>query len=104
MSAIVTLKCTDPECTFGVSLHLGSPVWKEGTPAEEMMLPANPDYVIEKISEEVCLSCKKIVSVENATYICPNCASAHTFLKRGDTCPKCNKGNIEEDEKMKVWF
>jgi Zn finger protein HypA/HybF involved in hydrogenase expression len=104
MSAIITLKCTNPECTFGVSLHLNSPIWKDGTPSEEMMLPANPDYVLETTSEEVCLSCKKVVKVENATYICPNCASAHTFLKRGDTCPKCNKGNIEEDEKMKVWF
>ncbi len=104
MSAIITLQCTNPECTFGVSLRINFPVWKDGTPEEEMMLPANPEYIRETTSENVCLSCKTVVSVGDATYTCPNCASAHTFLKRGDTCPKCHTGTIEEDTAMKAQF
>lgn len=104
MSAIITLKCTNPECVFEVGLRVNFPVWKDGTPAEEKMLPANPDYIIETISEEVCLSCKEIVSAEYSTYICPNCAGAHTFLKQGDTCPKCHTGAIEQDLARKAQF
>lgn len=104
MSSIITLNCNNKECIFGVRLHLNSPIWKDGTPANQKMLPANPDYVIETISEELCLSCKQIVQVEYATYICPNCAGAHTFLRRDDTCPKCHTGTIEKDIAMKAQF
>ncbi len=104
MSAIITLKCTNPECIFEFSKRVNFPVWRKDIPAEEMMLPANPDYVIETISEELCLSCKQIVQVEYTTYICPNCAGAHTFLKQDDACPKCHTGVIEQDLAMKAQF
>lgn len=104
MSAIITLQCTNPECVFEVGLRVNFPVWKDDTPEEEMILPANPEYIRETTSENVCLSCKTVVSVGDATYICPNCADAHTFLKQGDTCPKCHTGVIEQDLVRKAQF
>ena len=49
-------------------------------------------------------STKEVVSVEYSTYICPNCASAHTFLKQDDACPKCHTGVVEQDLAMKAQF
>jgi RNA polymerase subunit RPABC4/transcription elongation factor Spt4 len=104
MSCINNYKCSNKECGFELNLSKISPVWKNGTPEDEKMLPARPEYVLERVSMEFCKACKEVVTVESATYICPNCASAHTFLKDDETCPMCNVGTVSEDQRSKVWF
>jgi len=104
MSAINFYKCNNQQCDFTFRLKSYFPVWKENTPESERMLPANPDYVLERVSDSLCTKCKNVVSLEKNTYICPGCGEKDTFLAPDDTCPKCHNGTIMYDETMTARF
>jgi len=104
MSAINFYKCNNQECDFAFSLSVNFPIWKKDTPESEQMLPANPDYVLETVSDSLCVKCKKVVSIEENTYVCPSCGEKDTFLEEGDTCPKCHTGIVLCDETATARF
>lgn len=107
MSVISKYTCNNEKCDFEVNLGEGFPVWKEGTPERLQRVPVrehNKPYVLEIVSSKLCKKCGVVVEVEKATYICPSCAEAHSFLKLDDKCPVCHVGIIKEDTNGRVWF
>lgn len=107
MSVIIQYQCSNKQCDFEVSLSKNFPVWKADTPKELQRVPVmkiNEQYVLEKVSSQLCTSCGNVVSVEETTYVCPSCASTHSFLKESNECPLCHTGVVEENKDMRVWF
>ncbi len=107
MSSIIQYQCSNKQCDFKFKRYVNFPKWKDGTPEDMMILPVglhNQQYFLESMSKELCLNCNKTVSVEQATYICPSCYQACTFLKKDGECPKCHKGIVQENNEMLVQF
>ena len=107
MSVIIQYECNNPKCDFEVRLAKNTPVWSKDTPQELQRVPVmshNKPYVIELVSDKLCTKCSNVVKVEDATYVCPSCADAHSFLNVCDECPLCYMGVVEENEDMRVWF
>jgi len=107
MSSIIQLNCNNMACDFEVRLAKSVPVWKANTPKELQRVPVmkiNEQYVLEKVSSQLCISCNQVVSVEEATYVCPSCATANSFLTESAKCPQCHIGTIKENKEMKTHF
>jgi len=107
MSSIHKYICTNEKCDLEIYLGNNSPVWKADTPEGFRRVPVmnhNKSYVLETVSSKLCKKCGVVSEVEDATYICPHCAEAHSFMQLNDTCPVCCDGVVIEDAKGKVWF
>lgn len=97
MACISEFKCTNKECNFKIKFFEGAPVWHPDVPMERRKIPnANRDYITETTNQRLCTNCYKLVYLEKATYVCPNCASIRTFVGPNDKCPKCKDGVLED--------
>jgi len=120
-------KCSNPSCSFKISLWSGIPVWMDNTPEDMKGVPVaweSRKYVIGLVSHEFCARCGEVVEVINTkapSYkkrilglfktglfgygeyipenerVCPECGG-NRFLRVGDPCPKCENGRIFENE------
>ena len=108
MSSIINYKCSNEDCSLGVSLRINFPIWQDDTPMEMMKVPVmlhNKSYVLGYKSQSVCWGCNKIVDVLKDTNLCPDCGTSDKLLAEGMLCLKCDIGTVVVDnEGLNVCF
>jgi len=107
MSNIDLYNCNQCDLSYGLSSHMPYKIDNLTGEKIPMVVPCDATQADGFSDEKLCLNCRHAVKIyrpkeEISDQTCPQC-NKKDFLEVGAKCPKCQKGEIVEDE-MRVWF